>query len=78
MTAPRIWQVPCAPQRFAALPILLPNANDRPAGFNKSVAFPCGAFQSDGRWIISYGYHDQECRVALFAAAEVERRLRPV
>ena len=46
--------------------------------YNKLIVFPCGAMLRDGQWIISYGYHDYECRLALFAADDIERRLIPL
>ncbi len=63
--------------RAAETPILLPDEHDRPPGL-VSVVFPCGALLRDGQWIISYGYQDRECRIAVFAAEEIEKRLRPV
>jgi predicted GH43/DUF377 family glycosyl hydrolase len=63
--------------RVASTPVLLPDEHDRPAGLGASVVFPCGALWREGRWVISYGYHDRECRIAVLAADEVERLLRP-
>ena len=68
---------PFAIRRFTPLPILSPD-DDRPAHMVKSVVFPCGAILRAGRWIVSYGYHDRECRIASFDAGLVERRLRPL
>ncbi len=71
-------QPPFAICRVAPGPILCPDQYDRPAGFDKSVAFPCGAMLHNGRWIISYGYHDSESRVAVFEADVIEGRLQRV
>ncbi len=65
-------------RRAAAAPILVPDEYDRPAHRTSSVVFPCGAILRSGKWIISYGYHDQECRLAVFDAGEIEDRLRPL
>jgi predicted GH43/DUF377 family glycosyl hydrolase len=57
--------------------LLSPDEHDRPLGFHKRVVFPCGALLRDeGRWLVSYGYHDQECRLAIFSAAQIEQRLQ--
>lgn len=64
--------------RAAAAPLLEPDAHDRPDGAAKSVVFPCGAVRRGGEWLVSYGYHDYECRVAAFDAAALERELRRV
>jgi predicted GH43/DUF377 family glycosyl hydrolase len=69
---------PFAVRRVAAGPILSPDDYDWPPHLIASVVFPCGAVLRDGRWLISYGYHDYECRVAVFAADDLERRLREV
>ena len=64
---------PFAIRRVAPIPVLLAETNAR----RQAVVFPCGALLRDDRWVISYGYHDQECRVAVIAAADIERLLRP-
>ncbi len=68
---------PFAVRRAAPAPVLLPDEHDRRDDLNLSVVFPCGALRRDGHWVISYGYHDRECRIAVVEAAEVERALRP-
>lgn len=50
--------------------------DERIDGWNKLVVFPCGALLRDGKWIISYGHQDRECRIAIFDTAEIERRLK--
>jgi predicted GH43/DUF377 family glycosyl hydrolase len=65
-------------RRVVPDPVLYPDEADRPAGFDKSVVFPCGALWRDGRWVISYGYHDRECRIAVLDAGGLEQRLRAV
>jgi predicted GH43/DUF377 family glycosyl hydrolase len=67
---------PFAIRRVAAAPLLSAGEYDRPAASNKLVVFPCGALLRAGCWVISYGYHDQECRVAVFAADQIEQRLQ--
>jgi predicted GH43/DUF377 family glycosyl hydrolase len=55
--------------------LLSVNPEENIPGWNKSVIFPCGAMFRDGQWIISYGQDDRECRIAEFAAADVEKSL---
>jgi predicted GH43/DUF377 family glycosyl hydrolase len=69
---------PFAIRRFAQAPLLTPADYDRPIGYYKSVIFPCGALRRGDAWAISYGYHDQECRVAVIDADQIERRLGKV
>jgi predicted GH43/DUF377 family glycosyl hydrolase len=69
---------PFAVRRAAAGPLLEPDDHDRTDGSGKSVVYPCGAVRAGGEWLVSYGYHDRECRIAAFDAAALERELRPV
>ncbi|MBI2809025.1 MAG: hypothetical protein HYX68_28915 [Planctomycetes bacterium] len=55
---------------------ILFSTGDQLSGWNKLVVFPCGALLRRGHWIISYGWQDRECRVALFDAGDVERQLQ--
>lgn len=32
---------------------------------NKAVVFPCGAILENGKWIVSYGYNDMNCKIAI-------------
>lgn len=66
---------PFAVQRAIFRPLLVPDETSRPANWTKSVVFPCGAILKSGKWVISYGQHDRECRVTTFDAAEIERQL---
>ena len=68
---------PFAIRRYAR-PFFAAADHDRTPGYNKSVVFPCGALRREDAWIISYGYHDRECRIAIFDAADIERILKPV
>jgi predicted GH43/DUF377 family glycosyl hydrolase len=58
------------------VPRVIMTASERVPGWNKSVVFPCGAALRGGKWLVSYGYHDRESRIAIFDAAQVERQLR--
>ncbi len=69
---------PFAVRRIAPAPILSPDDYDWPRHMIASVVFPCGAVLREGRWLISYGYHDYESRIAVFAADEIERLLGEV
>jgi hypothetical protein len=42
------------------------------------VVYPCGVVRRGGEWLVSYGYHDHECRIAAFDAAALDRELCPV
>lgn len=66
---------PFAPLRCIPDPVLLPSNADRPIGYNKTVIFPCGVYVDDGRFVLSCGYHDRECRIVEFDAAAVDRAL---
>ncbi len=43
-----------------------------------SAVFPCGAIVRGDNWIISYGFLDQEVRIAQIPISEVEGRLFPL
>lgn len=40
--------------------------------FGKAVIFPCGAVLEGGRWLVSYGVHDERCELAEWDAAAVD------
>ena len=42
------------------------------------VVFPCGAVHSDGRWSVSYGWHDTHCCLMELDHAEVIAALEPI
>jgi predicted GH43/DUF377 family glycosyl hydrolase len=65
-------------RRIAAAPVLAAEAHDWPSAMNKSVIFPCGALLREGRWLLSHGYHDRECRIAAFDAGLIEEQLQPI
>jgi predicted GH43/DUF377 family glycosyl hydrolase len=54
--------------------ILVPNRLER-VRRRSSVVFPCGATKVDSGWLISYGYHDVWCRLAVFNESDLESRL---
>ena len=66
--------VPCQLLRRVSSVILV--ADDDVKGSNKSVLFPCGAVLKDGKWLISYGQQDRECRIAVFDAKAIEAVLK--
>lgn len=65
---------PFSPARFVPT-VMLVSAGTVP-GQVKSVTFPCGAMLRGGKWLVSYGRHDCECRVAIWDARDIERKLR--
>lgn len=71
---------PFAITRITPDPILWPDSSeplpDELKG--KSVVFPCGAIREGADWLISYGHHDVDCRIARFRHADIERALRPL
>lgn len=69
---------PFTVQRVTRGPILLPDDHDRPAGQVLSVVFPCGVMLRRDQWVLSYGYHDRECRIAVFATDQIEQQLQTV
>jgi predicted GH43/DUF377 family glycosyl hydrolase len=71
-------QPPFAVRRIVERPLLSPDEHDRPPDSNKRVVFPCGALLRGERWLVSHGCHDRECRIAVYAADEIERQLRAV
>jgi predicted GH43/DUF377 family glycosyl hydrolase len=71
-------QPPFAIRRMTPRPLLLPREEDRPPGWQVSVVFPCGAVLRDGRWHVSYGYHDRWPCVAAFDADLLDQVLQPV
>lgn len=44
--------------------------------WNKSVTFPCGAVLDGGRWSVSVGHQDRECRILTWDAAAIEGVLK--
>ncbi len=42
------------------------------------IVFPCGALLRRGQWVVSFGYQDNECRLAHFDQDEVEGLLQPL
>lgn len=41
-----------------------------------SIVFPGGAIFENGKWTISYGYQDAECRIAQFTHEEIENTFK--
>jgi len=37
-----------------------------------ACVFPCGVIYKNGKWILSYGYQDEECRIAVINEKEIE------
>ena len=63
-------------QLLRKIPRLIFTTDEAIDGWNKMVVFPCGAMFRDGKWIVSYGHQDRECRIVEFDAAEIEARLK--
>ena len=66
---------PFRPKRISPRPIMWPHDSDRPGRLRVSVCFPCGAILREGKWIVSYGYMDHECRLAFFDFSKIEQTL---
>jgi len=76
---------PFRPRRCTQYPVMLPNEaavprspSDPRRRWYASVVFPGGAYLDRGRWVVSYGYHDSQCRLAVYDAAAIEERLSPL
>lgn len=67
---------PFAPKRITPQPILLPGEKTGDCWAN--VVFPCGAIPRGGKWLVSYGYQDAECRIAEYDHADIEKAMVPV
>jgi len=66
-------QPPFAIKRWCRTTLL--GTRDRLEGFPKQVVYPCGALLRDGRWILSMGWNDRECRLEFFDHATLEKML---
>jgi predicted GH43/DUF377 family glycosyl hydrolase len=47
-------------------------------GSRVSAVFPCGAVFRGGEWLVSYGYLDQELRIARFSMETLHAALSPI
>ncbi len=65
-------------KRVSRSPLMMPRTNDLPDSKGWPVVFPGGAVLEHGRWLVAYGYHDYQCRIAAFDADEIESRLEAV
>jgi predicted GH43/DUF377 family glycosyl hydrolase len=71
---------PFRPLVFSSKPVLSADVDDLPRSFNRhSVVFPCGAILNtsssdlkENGWVVSYGYNDKECRIAVVDPEELE------
>lgn len=70
---------PFAPRFIRPTPILWPEREgrrQRPTASHMSprrVVYPCGLVQlDDGRWLVSYGIHDERAALRVFTAQEIE------
>lgn len=66
---------PFRPTRFLPGSLLLPTSTDRPEKHVPHCVFPCGAYQTNDRWIVSYGYYDRYCEIVEYDVAELESQL---
>jgi predicted GH43/DUF377 family glycosyl hydrolase len=68
---------PFRPRRLTPNPVLVPHgeAPTKDPKWRKAVNFPCGAILDGGRWLVSYGVHDQTIEIAEFDVLEVEEGL---
>lgn len=69
---------PFHPKRFCPSPLLWPTPSEKPSPMVADVVFPAGAILRDGHWHVSYGYYDQEIRVATWECKDIERLLKPL
>jgi len=42
---------------------------------DKAVVFPCGAIHKDGKWIVSRGFNDMACKIAIFDHEKLTAKL---
>jgi predicted GH43/DUF377 family glycosyl hydrolase len=69
---------PFRPRRITPVPLLMARAGDRPPSRPHNwadVVFPCGALLRGKEWLVSYGLHDQWCRIIGWDAEAVETSL---
>lgn len=66
-------------------PILHPDLESAPQYLTAShltprrVVYPCGMVPvNDGRWLVSYGVHDERCVLRLFEQLEIEKWINPI
>lgn len=69
---------PFRPRRWIPTPLLWPNPAEAPGPHVAKVVFPGGAILRDGQWHVSYGYYDEQVRVASWKAELIERQLEPL
>ena len=62
-------------RRVVQTPLLAPDVYRRPRFDTPDCVYPCGAYMSGDRWIVSYGYFDHEVRIAQFDAQQIEDSL---
>lgn len=62
--------------RCTPMPVMVPDVRDCPKGWWANVVFPGGTILKDGKWLVSYGYHDHECRMVEFSHQSIEDKLR--
>jgi hypothetical protein len=63
--------------KYTPRPLLSGGTADAPPN-RPACVFPCGACWRRGQVLVSYGYHDEQCRLALFSPESLRERLTPV
>jgi hypothetical protein len=71
-TFDKVW--PFRVRRYTPEPLLSANTEDAAAD-RPACVFPCGACWHDGEIILSYGYHDERCRVVSYSAQMLKEKL---
>lgn len=68
---------PFAVRRMTADPLMTAPTHDADPRWPATV-FPCGAVRHQDKILVTYGYHDQRPRLALYDPAVLSKRLQPV
>jgi hypothetical protein len=68
---------PFSIRKITTKPLMIAPTNDAHPRFPACV-FPCGSCWHNGVILLSYGYHDKECRVAAYAPEALRQCLSPV
>lgn len=63
------------PRRVCRDPVMIA---EHDGGGDKSVVYPCGAILDGDRWHVSYGFQDQDVRLAVLDVSDVERVLHDI
>lgn len=68
------------PRRMTRHPIAWPRMERFPSTWHAATVFPCGAFyrENSKKFVVSYGEHDQSCRIMQLDHALLLARLEPV